>query len=154
MFFLLEHQWHTCQHLYFTPISRPPPVLLFLPGNSRNLYGPNLVIWIITLIFYSKVVQLPDLEWNASPNASHYTIDTIHKFQTICDLNLATYNPVVLARPPGWRLSGIYGRFYWPRPAHEAVWQTCQTTNHSSILCRKLLNISHTFENPVFIWSW
>ncbi len=78
---------------YFTPISRPPPVLLFLPGNSHNLYGPNLVIWIITSIFYSKVVQLPDLVWNASPNASPHTIDTIHKFQAICDLNLATYNP-------------------------------------------------------------
>ncbi len=46
----------------------PPPILLFLPGNSRNLYGPNLVIWIITSIFYSKVLLLPGLEWNASPH--------------------------------------------------------------------------------------
>ncbi len=59
---------------YFTPISRPPPILVFLPGDSRNLYGPNLVIWIITSIFYSKVVQLLDPVWNASP----HTIDTIH----------------------------------------------------------------------------
>ncbi len=59
---------------YFTPISCPPPVLLFLPGNSRNLYGPKLVIWIITSIFYSKVVQLPGPVWNSSL----HTIDTIH----------------------------------------------------------------------------
>lgn len=28
---------------YFTSISRPPPVLLFLLGNSRNLNGSDLV---------------------------------------------------------------------------------------------------------------
>ncbi len=42
--------YHTCQHSvfsrelpYFTPISRPPSHLVILQGNSRNLYGPNLV---------------------------------------------------------------------------------------------------------------
>ncbi len=30
-----------------------------------------------------------------------------------------------------WR-SGIYGCIHWSRPAHEVVWPTCQTTNHSS----------------------
>ncbi len=59
---------------YFTPISCTSPVVLFLPRNSRNLYGPNLVIWIITSLFYSKVVQWPDNVWNASP----HTIYTIH----------------------------------------------------------------------------
>ncbi len=29
-----------------------------------------------------------------------------------------------------WR-SGIHGSFHWPRPAHGAVWLTCQTSNHS-----------------------
>ncbi len=53
--------------------SSAPSLLLFLPGNSRNLYGPNLVTWILASIFYSKVVQSPDLIWNTSP----HTIDTI-----------------------------------------------------------------------------
>ncbi len=59
-------------------ISHPSPApFLFcwsFPGNFRNLYGPKLVIWIITSIFYSKVVQLPDPVRNSSP----HTIDTIH----------------------------------------------------------------------------
>ncbi len=42
---------------YFTSISHPIPFCYF----SRNLYGPNLVIWILESIFYSKVIQLPDM---------------------------------------------------------------------------------------------
>ncbi len=73
-----------------TPIPpQPPPVLLFLPGNSCNLSGPNLFIWIITSLCYSKVVQLSDLVWNTSP----HTINTIHKFQTFCDLKLDNLQP-------------------------------------------------------------
>ncbi len=31
----------------------------------------------------------------------------------------------------GWT-TGTDGSFHWPRPAHDAVWPACQTTDHSS----------------------
>lgn len=69
---------------YFTTISRCPPILLFLLWNSRNLYGPNVVIWIITSIYYPKVVQLPDLLYETHPTR---VINTSYKFQPICEIN-------------------------------------------------------------------
>ncbi len=49
----------------------------FTSGKTPVIfYGPNLIIWIITSI-YSKVVQLPDLVWNASSSHNrHIQIST------------------------------------------------------------------------------
>ncbi len=73
---------------YFIHLPPPLPFCYFSRETPIVCMGPDLVIWILESIFYSKVFQLPDLVWNALP----HTIDTIHKFQTICDPNLATCN--------------------------------------------------------------
>ncbi len=70
---------HTCQHSRF---SQESPVFhthlpLSLPFCCFSFFCMahlNLVIWIITSIYYSKVVQLPDLVWNASYSHNQHFI--------------------------------------------------------------------------------
>ncbi len=78
--------------VFHTPPPPPPPSrLLFLLGNSHKVYGPNLFMNNhISILFQSCPV--PDL-YGTLPT---HTINTSFKFQPICNLNLATYNPVAL----------------------------------------------------------
>ncbi len=165
---------HTCQHSSFSresPVFHthlpPPPVLLFLPGNSPNLCGPKLVLWIITSIFYAKVVQLLDPVWKASP----HTIDTIHiskhlwlqpgNLQPSCEVDFCT----------GKVGSGISGRHGRRRvggdPAKKKInigvnlttagWKnliSCLEAAHTFCkVCRTDFNIGHGGKNDIYYFS-
>ncbi len=126
-------------------------LIYILDGLRVSTFSANFLIWvnsslkICTLILYAQLhFIMQQVEGNSLSHTNHDLVCSLYmwrwhvsvwEWDYIVTPSAGSHAAVqpntrshIVSRNQTFR---IYGSFHWLRPAHEAVWPTCQTTNHS-----------------------